>query len=209
MSALNKLWSVIITFVIGLAVPQAHADNLIGLYIGGAAGHSTIRDETAASGSISDSSNGWAVRVGIKPIPLIGVEAEYADFGNIKVHVASLQATDYSLGVRSSAAFAVLYIPNPVPKLDLLIKAGYSNLKQTKNGTWTTTIPGVGTCAIGNPNCATMTFSGTVSQTNSDVAYGAGLQFTVLKLMFRAEYERIHNTLGDPDMATLGVAVKF
>ena len=209
MSILNKFCSTAVSIVICASTAQAHAANAVGFYIGGAAGQSHIRDNTSASGNISDSTNGWAARAGIKPLPLIGVEVEYADFGSVKVSTTGLQAADYSLGVSSSAVFALLYVPNPVPKLDLIIKAGYSNTKRTKSGTWTTTLPGVGACVVGNPMCGTTTVSGKVSQTSSNVAYGAGLQFTLLKLVFRAEYERIHDTLGDPDMATVGIALKF
>lgn len=209
MSVLHKFRRIAIGVIICASTTQVHAANALGFYIGGAAGKSHIRDNTSASGGISASTNGWMVRAGIKPIPLIGVEAEYADFGKVSTRTAGIPAEDYSVTARSSAVFAVLYVPNPVPKLDLIIKAGYSNLKRTISGTWTFYQPGAGACAVGVSNCAFAPITGTVSQTSSDIAYGAGVQFKLLKLMFRAEYERIHDTLGDPDMATLGVAVKF
>jgi hypothetical protein len=62
-------------------------------------------------------------------------------------------------------------------------------------------LPGVGTCAINNPNCAWFTRRDSV--TNTRVAARAGAQFKLGAWALRAEYERFNVAGGNPGLASL------
>ena len=48
-----------------------------------------------------------------------------------------------------------------------------------------------------------------MDQTESDFAYGGGAQVQVERLAFRAEYERINSSVGQPNLVSFGVTYTF
>jgi hypothetical protein len=73
----------------GASSTAALADNPVGFYLGAGAGYSTIRSDDPAyglPGYYNDHQTAWKVIAGVRPIPLIGVEGEYIDFGQPDTH---------------------------------------------------------------------------------------------------------------------------
>jgi hypothetical protein len=192
------------------------ADDLMGLYAGGAVGQSDIRDgETFTSPFVfpqryefDEHSIAWKVVMGLRPIPLAGAEIEYIDFGHPHIN-----GTFFDLPLladtqsRSLAVFGVGYLPLPLPMLDFYAKVGVAALKTQANATNV----GHSTCPQNQP-CSLVVFNPEVFQQNettANLAYGAGAQFKVAPLAIQLEYERINRSGGNPDLLSLGLTWSF
>jgi opacity protein-like surface antigen len=191
---------------LGLAAGTATADNLLGLYVGGGVGESTVRSDNGFDPDYPTDSHphhtAWQVMAGVRPIPFLGAEAEYIDFG----HPDS--ADNYSLTSpiaadshpKAGVLSGVGYLPLPfVPLVDVFAKLGVARLETNVNS-YSEVACGEGTCALA------LTRQG-VWETK--VAYGAGVQAHFLGLAVRGEYERISSTLGDPDAFMLSATWTF
>src|SRR5260370_27327716 len=94
------------------ASTAALADNLAGFYVGAGAGYSTIRSDDSAyglPGYYNDHQTAWKAIAGIRPLPMLGAEYEYIDFGQPGNHNGRYD-TNYSgldTHPRASALFAV------------------------------------------------------------------------------------------------------
>jgi hypothetical protein len=185
---------------LGLMPAAASDSDPLGLYIGGAVGQA--RDTYTAYGASDETRTGWKAMVGLRPIPFLGAEVEYVDFGTPN---SSAPIGDGPLGggfggnVHATAvgAFGVGYLPLPLPYLDIYAKAGIERLH--------TSVAGFAACAppalcIGQLN---------IDQTQSDFAYGAGVQAKVEHLAFRAEYERTDSSISHPNLLSFGVTWTF
>jgi opacity protein-like surface antigen len=150
---------------------------------------------------------GWKAILGLRPLSVIGAEAEYLDFGNASGS-ASIPATALSEGInatvsshpKAAAVFAMGYLPIPLPFLDIFAKAGAARLKSSVNANAKVTCPTSLNCiqAVVPPYSA--------SGSSTRFAYGAGLQVKVAGLAVRAEYERISaNGGGDADLLSLAL----
>jgi opacity protein-like surface antigen len=180
----------------------AWADNLLGLYVGGGVGESHVRNDLNPFANVSgfiENHTGWKALIGVRPIPFLGAELEYADFGHPGVSGARtiIPGIVYNEDVsqKAGSAFGLVYWPLPVPILDLYGKAGVSRLQTAVNASVTCVAP-VATC-VPNP----VTYH--QDSTNTRFAYGAGVQAKFLNLGVRAEYERINAPAGSPDLYSL------
>jgi hypothetical protein len=195
-----------------------YAADLLGLYVGAAGGQATIRADgmhfvenifgvlpVNDSVSISKNDTGWKIMLGVRPISLIGAELEYIDFGHTSQTPIRVGFVDFQtdLQARAPATFGVLYAPIPVPALDLYGKVGVSSLHSTVNA-----IPGRLSCAPAFCPAATAEDYHR-DQTDTRLAYGAGLQVKLARLAVRAEYERISASTGDPSLMSLGLIWRF
>ena len=188
----------------------AMADNPVGFYLGAGAGYSTIRSDDAnygLPGYYNDHQTAWKVIAGVRPIPIVGAEFEYIDFGQ-PGNRFSYNNVDYN-GLdshpRAEALFAVGYLPIPVPFFDIFGKAGVARLQTdvtTVSGT-----PGTGTCTVNTTYCPPIISR--QNQTDNKFAYGVGVQSKVWGVAFRAEYERISSQYGDPDALTVSATWTF
>ena len=195
------------------ASAPACAENLLGFYVGGGFGESTVRSDTNFPGGFgygydafySDGRHhfAWKAIAGIRPISIVGAELEYIDFG----HPGSDGAYySYNYGPdthpRAIAAFGVGHLPLPIPFLDIYGKAGAARLHTNVNG-----FDG-STCGLNQiyPQCGSITSQGTW---DTRFAYGAGVQSTIWGLSVRAEYERINSPFGDPDLFSVGATWIF
>jgi hypothetical protein len=188
------------------ASTAALADNPAGFYLGAGVGYSTIRSDDPSyglPGYYNDHQTAWKVIAGVRPIPFVGAEFEYIDFGQPSGLNGYYNSAYYGLDShpRASALFAVGYLPLPVPFFDIYGKAGVARLQT--DVTTTVTAPCTGT------QCTPVVYSYRQDQTANKLAYGVGVQSKYWGVSFRAEYERISSTYGDPDALTVGATWTF
>jgi Outer membrane protein beta-barrel domain len=187
------------------ASTAALADNPVGFYLGAGVGYSTVRSDDPAyglPGYFNDHQTAWKVIAGVRPIPILGAEFEYIDFGHPSNSYGSSGFSYYGLDShpRASALFGVGYLPLPIPFIDIYGKAGIARL-QTDVTTF------VGQPCPANATCAGNYFR--QYQTDNRFAYGVGVQSKSWGVTFRAEYERISSQYGDPDALTVSATWTF
>jgi hypothetical protein len=186
---------------------SALADNLAGFYLGAGVGYSTIRSDDASyglPGYYNDHQTAWKVIAGVRPIPIIGAEFEYIDFGQPGNHYGYNSIANYGFDThpRAAALFGVGYLPLPVPFFDVYAKAGVARLQLDL-----TTVEPIAGCTVSTPNCVPILSR--QSQTDNKFAYGVGVQSKAWGVSFRAEYERISSQYGDPDALTVSATWTF
>jgi hypothetical protein len=193
------------------------------VYVGGAVGQADVRFPIVLASQISGApDNGrqyafdrhataWKVLMGARPTRFLGIEMEYIDFGHPGVATRlspplalPLQA---DVSMRGPAAFAVGYLPLPLPLVSVYGKVGGVALHSTVNATDLGHIP----CLPGSPcsDLAWLPSTQHVDHTVLDVAYGAGVSMKIAALAVRLEYERVSQRSGDPDLLSLGVSYSF
>jgi opacity protein-like surface antigen len=191
-----------ILILVALTTATALASDPLGVYLGGAVGRAHVSDdETVFSNPLGFDEHhmAWKLLAGVRPISLAGAELEYIDFGHPSRNSVSLHTDVHE---RAAALFGVLYVPLPLPLLDIYAKAGVARLQRSASSSLTLA-PGVGTCVF---PCNTYFRN---DQTAARFAYGAGAQVKISSLAVRAEYERINESNGSPDLLSLGVAWRF
>jgi opacity protein-like surface antigen len=205
-------WTLAAVFAIGAcgASTAALAEDPVGFYIGGGVGESTIRSDDPGyglPGYYNDHQTAFQGVFGIRPLnSILGAEAEYIDFGQPSSRHRRFNDPNYfgeDSHPRAGALFGVVYLPIPVPHLDIFAKAGAARLRM--DITQFTTAPCVsgGTC----PNIIGESRNG-ITQTK--FTYGAGVQSKFpFGLTVRAEYERISSPFGDPDALMVSAFWRF
>jgi len=199
--ASRRSTSVAATFVIFAAVflPTRHAfaDDLVGLYIGGAVGQSQVEANVPSVGDFKENHSALKVIAGIRPISLIGAELSYIDFGHPS---GSINVSPSSVSEKGADAFAVLYLP--VPVVDVFVKTGLARIQSTSNSV----LPGGFFCVQTVPNCAPLV---RLDRTNTSFAAGAGAQFKLGPWAVRAEYERFNAAGANPSLVSIGLTWTF
>jgi opacity protein-like surface antigen len=206
----------VVGIFMGAACGSAWAADPFGFYMGAGIGHSHVRNDVnfgplfPVGFSTTGTKTGWKAILGVRPVSIIGAEAEYLDFGSASAS-AGIPATTLSAGLnatvsshpKAAALFAMGYLPIPLPSLDVFAKAGATRLKSSVNAT------AQATCPISLPCIQIIVPPYSASRTDTRFAYGAGLQVKVAGLAVRAEYERIRASGGDPDLLSLAVTWGF
>jgi hypothetical protein len=219
MPAIRIAGTLCLGLCLGALSSGTYAADPLGLYVGAAAGQATIRADQLpfvnaigmpqeAANSISTNDTGWKIMLGMRPISLIGAELDYIYFGHPStVAQTSVTGLNYPADLRVTApsAFGVFYAPIPAPAFDLYGKIGVSSLHSTVNAT-------EGLIAI---SCARAQICTPIpvylhrDQTDTRLAYGAGVQVKLARFAVRAEYERISASTGDPSLMSLGLTYRF
>jgi opacity protein-like surface antigen len=200
------------------ATSPARADDLLGFYVGGAFGQSHVRAQLnglnapatgtlASLGGFDGTESAFQGMLGIRALSFLGAEVTYMDLGQHSIRGPGLPVsgipgsaiTSEQVSQKGEAAFALLYLP--VPIIDVYLKAGVSRIATDMHATYA--LIGVGTCTIGNPNCALIT----AGRSRSDVgfAFGAGLQWKLGQWAVRGEYERFDAAGANPSLLSLGM----
>jgi Outer membrane protein beta-barrel domain len=157
-----------------LAAGVAHADNGT-FYVGAGIARDNLKDITATASDLN--STNWKIWAGLRPISVFAVEADYIDLGSQTLNnPVSSTHVDY----KAFAAYAVGYLPIPVPYLDVFGKAGLARW----NSSGGSSIPGGPFFSL--------------SDEGTQFAWGIGGQVHVGNLGARLEYENfsIRNTNG-------------
>ncbi|HTB65415.1 MAG TPA: outer membrane beta-barrel protein [Steroidobacteraceae bacterium] len=199
-----------------LAQPGGHAvaEDLLGLYLGGAIGQSQV--EAAApqlldsghyrllgAGGFKESHSAFKVMVGLRPISLLGAELAYVDLGHPSGNLGPQTNGDVSM--KGAAAFGVVNLP--VPVIDIFLKAGVARLQSTVHGMGTVTV----VCPNGSlcPGAILSNYPFELGRTNTGFAAGAGAQYKMGSWAVRAEYERFNAAGGNPSLLSAGLTWSF
>jgi OOP family OmpA-OmpF porin len=162
------------------------ADN--GFYLGAGVSDAKI-DDVFGSGSDLDLDNtAWKIIAGFRPIDHFAVEANYMDLGSETHDFGALASA--KTDAKALAAYAVGFLPLPVPFLDIYGKAGLARWKLD-----------------GRTSGVALT---RFDDSGTEFAWGGGAQVRFGSLAARLEYENIDikNTNG-LDLYTLGVTWTF
>jgi hypothetical protein len=167
---------------LAMATGSAHADSLLGLYAG--AGITQAKVENFQGTGLDIDHTNWKVFAGLHPsLSPVGVEAEYLDFGSatkIGAHAES----------KAFAAYAMGFLPIPLPLLSVYGKAGLSRWQLSGS----TVSPG---------------FFG-LSDHGTQFTWGVGGQVHFGNVAARLEYERFNISGTDgANVVTLGAQFTF
>jgi len=195
-----------------LAVSSAAgAADPLGLYIGGAVGQADLNLDRSVSDTAYDvhmHDTGWNAMIGIRPLPILGAELEYLDFGNLSYAVSTFAppaapgGTTATTHTKAEGIFGMLYAPIPTPMFDIFGKLGAARTQLKLNGQLLGVFCPVTAIAPSCPYIAD-------HQTETDLAYGAGVQLRFGAAALRAEYERINASFGAPYMYSFGLTWTF
>lgn len=161
---------------LALGASAARADGL--LYFGAGVSNNKLDDIGSSFAHLDETS--WKAILGTRPVKFFGVEGDYLDLGS---HSDQFIGSTVNSDARAFAAYAVGYLPLPVPFLDIYGKAGLARW-QLHQDTFSSNFP-----------------PGTffhLSDEGTDFAWGVGAQVHFGNVGARLEYERfnIANTNG-------------
>jgi opacity protein-like surface antigen len=171
----------------------AHAENELSAYVGAGIGRSQM-DIDSQNASLHGT--GWKAVVGVRALDFLGAEAEYVDLGRARVNTQYAQLDSRASG---PAVFGLAYLPIPIPYLDVFGKAGIANIQQRatlqSNGGGSACLPGVGCDGF--------------NRSESEFAWGGGVQVKVAKIAVRAEFEQYRASGGSLNLGSVGVFWTF
>lgn len=192
----------------------AFADNPLGLYVGAGVGASNVDNSNydypyGYNGGFHDRDASWKALIGVRPVPVVGAELEYLDFGQGDGSNGFYgPASYYDYGPRSHPKATVLYgvgyLPLPLPIIDVFGKLGVARLQTDITYQTCTSL----TTTPSGLNCSTSSLS-RIDQQNTNFAFGAGVQSRIQDFAFRAEYERIQSNYGNPSTVMLSLTWTF
>jgi hypothetical protein len=164
-----------------LGASLARADDSL-LYLGAGITNDNLQDVRVATTNSNISSTSWQAWVGVRPIGVFAIEAEYLELGGRHFTTNPTTGSNIRLDYHGFGVYAVGYLPIPIPSADAFAKAGMAHWTLTGNNT-----------VIGD-------LGGTfpLSDNASQFAWGAGGQLHFGNLGARLEYENfsIRNTSG-------------
>jgi opacity protein-like surface antigen len=174
------------------------AANPLGLYAGAGAGQARLRiDHIFYQPDFDETRTGWTAFVGLQPLPFLGAELQYLDFG----HASEGGGGDLnSRRARAIALFGTGTVS--LPFVDLYAKAGVGRLQTTTS------------LLTDDPNLCVTTgicgFHGShIDRTDARIGGGLGVQLKLSSLGIRAEYVRFSASDGDPDLLSVALLWKF
>jgi opacity protein-like surface antigen len=151
-----------------------------GIYLGASLGRANVDIDRNNIPRVDGDDTGFKFIAGIRPLDWFAVEASYVNFG--EVEDGPLQADTDGI-----SAFGVFFVP--VGPIDLFAKGGLISFDSTIKL---------------DSGVAVRRDDGT------NLAYGAGVQFRLLSLSLRAEYERFDiDDYKDANMFSIGVTYTF
>ena len=183
----------VLLMVLTLGVTVAQAENG-SFYFGAGITGNKVKDIVVQGTAFPDLDKGsWKVFAGFRPIRAFAVEADYLDLGSNTVEGGCTDCCmlvcrgRFESDAQVLAAYALGFLPIPVPFLDLYGKAGLARSQLN------TKIFGSGTSSHG-----------------TEFAWGAGVQAHISMFGARLEYEQfnIPNTSG-AKVASLSVFLSF
>lgn len=204
----------------GVFAQALAGNNPLGFYSGAAIGVAVppneFLDPYTPRRGVSGRDFGWDMLVGIRPTRWVGAELQYMDLGYTHLGPAPLVMDQFGrpLGPDrfygahghnyAAAAYAMGYVPLPWghPRFDVFGKLGVARLWSMYK--FAAYYPSIESCS--SAQCVPVgNVSSQVDVTETDLAYGGGLQFHVGEFAIRAEYEALDSTLGTPSLFSIGL----
>ena len=193
-------------FAVEATCASASDINPLGLYLGGAIGRADVRSTVriAPTDEIDESDTGWKAVVGMHPIRILAAELEYVDFGHVhSTSTVGFYISESNTLQRAADLSGLLYLPIPLPLLDIYARAGVARLESSGGNQLRIFCNPTGPCPF-------IVFApSSFNRTDTRPVYGAGLQAKLSAVAVRLEYERINDHDGDPDMVSLGLTWTF
>lgn len=151
-----------------------------GIYLGASLGQANIDINAVNAPRIDGDDTGFKFIAGLRPLDWFAVEASYVNFGEVEQGRLATESDGIS-------AFGVFFLP--VGPVDLFAKGGLISF------TTDIDVDGIGTV---------------YREEGTDLAYGVGVQFRLLSLGIRAEYEKFDiDDVDDANMLSIGVTYTF
>ena len=179
--------------VLALGASAARAENGF-FYVGAGVVRNSVSDITNLGGLPDLKNTSWKAFGGVRPLNWLAAEADYIDLGS----ASSTTGTGFDVvnsDVRGSAfaAYAVGFLPIPLPVVDIFGKAGFARWRLD-----------------GGYAAQFMPLSSKYSENGTEFAWGIGVQAHVSIFGARLEYEQfnIPNTSG-AKIASLSVFLNF
>jgi len=193
---MNTRWLLAICLAAGSSV--AAADPL-DLYLGTGLGYATVQQSFVPA----EHPLGWKVFGGWRPLQVFSLEAAYVDLGSRSAAIAYAEGgLQQNISASAVAAYAVGYLPQPAPYLELYGKLGVASLRIDARE------PVV--CPPGAFCPASYLTPPQVSDSSrARLAYGIGLQSKLGMELVRLEYLGFNSPGGDQGLLSLDVAFSF
>jgi hypothetical protein len=178
--------------VLMLCATVAQADN--GLFYLGAGVTSSKLTDTTYDPHTDLNNTSWKAFVGVRPFKWVAMEANYIDLGSGSSTLYTNTAISTTHADSSAwAAYAVGFLPIPLPVVEFYGKAGIARWKLNS------TLNGVYTYAPLPP------FTNTTNSTGTDFAWGIGVQAHISIVGARLEYEQFNVHSNAAKVASLSV----
>jgi Outer membrane protein beta-barrel domain len=192
---------VILLTVLALGTTAAHADSGL-FYLGAGVTDSSLTANNngyIAYGTPDLKNNSWKAFAGVRPLNWLAVEVDYIDLGSVSsVTTFNNESTDTTHADSSAwAAYAIGFLPVPLPVVDFYGKVGVARWKLTSTLIQVPNFPPPGT--ITTPR----SYSGT------DFAWGVGVQAHIKMFGVRLEYEGFDVDNNTASVASLSVFLNF
>jgi hypothetical protein len=170
--------TLILLTALALGTGTAHAENGF-FYLGVGVVRNSLSDITSIGGLPDLKNTSWKAYGGVRPLNWLAAEADYIDLGNNSGTNAS--GSSGTTNGSAFAAYAVGFLPIPLPIVEIFGKAGLARWKYDGNVT-----------PPGSPGLTEFSTRGT------DFAWGIGAQAHFSMLGARLEYENFNvpNTSG-------------
>ncbi len=214
---MNRISGVFLAIIALGASGSAWADNPLGAYVGFGVGASNVGNNGYGygcgpacygyGGDYGTSVVSWKVMAGIRPLPVVGAELEYLDFGSSNGnngYYGNYYYSDANTHPKATMLSGVGYLPVPLPYLDVFGKLGLARLQTNQSAYFSPTA-----CPLPAGLGCSGTLIGGINQTDYKFAYGAGVQAKWQDFAFRAEYEGISSDYGNPAAVSVGVTWTF
>ncbi|MGC1387267.1 MAG: outer membrane beta-barrel protein [Steroidobacteraceae bacterium] len=219
---MNRIAGVLLAILALGASGSAVAGNPLGAYVGFGVGASNVGNNNYGNGygygcgpyacygyggNYGTNVVSWKVMAGIRPLPIVGAELEYMDFGSANGNNGYYNNYYYSganTHPKATILYGVGYLPLPLPYLDVFGKVGVARLQTNESAYYNPTACPLPT-GVG---CSSALIAG-INQTNDKFAYGAGVQARWQDFAFRAEYEGVSSEYGNPAAVSISVTWTF
>ena len=172
----------------------------MGLYVGAGGGHADLRVDPVTCGALNCSNataTGWTAFAGLQPLPFLGAEFQYLNFGHTAQGIAG--PYPYYHSAHALAVFATGAVP--LRFVDLYAKAG-AGVVYTD----------VSTLVVDGIECILHICEQTEAQHATRFGWGLGARFKLPELSslaLRAEYVRFSVPSGDPSLLSVALLWKF
>jgi len=180
----------------------AWAVDSLGFYLGAGVGESSLQSTALLPVGVSEHPTGWKVFAGWRPVQMFGAELEYANLGSRNSTEVGARTNQEHASGSAIVAFAVGYLPQPLPYLDFYGKIGLSRLRSTFND-------------AASQNCAIMVACPAIvlltaqNTTRTEFAYAAGVQLKFGAPAVRLEYQGFTTSGGDQSLFSVDLAWNF